>query len=47
MIGYLLIGWGLFNDVEGIIDHYILQVHHVRPGPDQAFWDFVFLEGEL
>src|SRR5690242_6261116 len=25
----LLLGWGLFNLVEGLIDHEILQVHHV------------------
>jgi uncharacterized membrane protein len=39
----MLIGWGLFNLVEGIVDHYILQIHHVRSGPDQAIWDLAFL----
>ncbi len=28
--GLLLTGWGLFNVVEGVIDHYIVQIHHVR-----------------
>jgi uncharacterized membrane protein len=27
--GSLLLGWGLFNVIEGIIDHYILGIHHV------------------
>lgn len=43
-IGLLLAGWGLFNVVEGIIDHQILGVHHVRDdlgGP--LSWDLGFL----
>jgi uncharacterized membrane protein len=43
MLGCLLVGWGLFNDVEGFINHILLQIHHVRSGPDQAFWDVAFL----
>ena len=30
--GSLLIGWGLFNFIEGVIDHHLLGVHHVHPG---------------
>ena len=26
-------GWGLFNLVEGIIDHHVLEIHHVRDMP--------------
>jgi uncharacterized membrane protein len=29
LVGPMLMGWGLFNVVEGIIDHEILQLHHV------------------
>ncbi len=43
LVGALLVGWGLFNVIEGIIDHYVLRIHHVRSGPDQAFWDLAFL----
>ena len=42
--GLLLTGWGLFNVVEGIVDHHVLQVHHVRDdlgGP--LIWDLGFL----
>ena len=41
--GGVFLGWGGFNLVEGLIDHYLLQLHHVRPGPDQALWDAAFL----
>ena len=40
----LLAGWGLFNVVEGLIDHEILGIHHVRDdlgGP--VGWDLGFL----
>jgi uncharacterized membrane protein len=43
LIGAMLMGWGIFNLVEGIIDHHILQIHHVRPGENQLFWDLGFL----
>lgn len=41
--GLLLIGWGVFNLVEGVIDHHVLGLHHVRPGPGQLAWDLAFL----
>ncbi|MBO1055861.1 MAG: DUF2243 domain-containing protein [Dolichospermum sp. JUN01] len=41
--GSLLIGAGLFNLVEGVIDHQILGIHHVKPGPNQLAWDIGFL----
>jgi uncharacterized membrane protein len=41
--GSLLLGWGLFNLVEGIIDHEILQVHHVLQDGNHLLWDMVFL----
>jgi uncharacterized membrane protein len=43
LIGGLLLGWGLFNLVEGLVDHHILQVHHVKPGPNRLLWDIGFL----
>jgi uncharacterized membrane protein len=41
--GWILFGWGLFNLVEGIIDHHVLGIHHVRGGPNQLWWDLGFL----
>jgi uncharacterized membrane protein len=43
-VGGLLAGWGLFNLVEGLIDHQLLRIHHVRDdlgGP--VSWDLGFL----
>ena len=42
--GLVLMGWGIFNVVEGLINHQLLQVHHVRDdlgGPIE--WDIGFL----
>ena len=41
--GLVLVGWGLFNLVEGVVDHHLLGIHHVRAGPHQTLWDLGFL----
>lgn len=41
--GSLLFGAGLFNFIEGLIDHQILGIHHVKPGPNELVWDIGFL----
>lgn len=41
--GWILSGWGVFNLVEGILDHHILAIHHVRYGPHRIWWDIGFL----
>lgn len=41
--GALLIGAGLFNLVEGVLDHHILGIHHLKPGAHQFAWDIGFL----
>ena len=46
--GQLILGWGLFNLVEGIIDHHLLDLHHVRdlPAHVPAYdWIFLFVAG--
>lgn len=42
-VGSLSLGWGLFNVVEGVIDHQLLGLHHVHPGTGQLAWDLGFL----
>lgn len=43
-IGSLLFGWGVFNLVEGVIDHQILGIHHVRDDLGAPVgWDIAFL----
>jgi len=42
--GLLIFGWGLFNLVEGIIDHHLLGLHHVRDLPAHVpAYDWLFL----
>lgn len=41
--GWMLAGWGLFNLVEGLLNHEILGIHHVHGGPHQNWWDVGFL----
>lgn len=45
LVGSTVLGWGLFNFVEGLVDHQLLQLHHVWPdGPGPVLlWDGAFL----
>jgi uncharacterized membrane protein len=42
-VGALFVGWGLFNLVEGIIDHHILGIHHVVERLGVSAFDYAFL----
>lgn len=43
-IGLLIFGWGTFNLVEGVINHHLLQLHHVRDSPVHVpAYDYAFL----
>ena len=43
-IGLLLAGWGAFNLAEGVVDHHVLRVHHVRDDVAAPLpWDLAFL----
>lgn len=42
-VGSLILGWGLFNLVEGIIDHHILGIHHVVERAGHLVYDLAFL----
>ncbi len=43
-IGMLLTGWGVFNVIEGLIDHQVLGIHHVRDDLGAPLgWDLAFL----
>ncbi|WP_328430135.1 DUF2243 domain-containing protein [Streptomyces sp. NBC_00443] len=41
--GWMFVGWGLFNLVEGVLDHHVLGIHHVYAGDGQVWWDIGFL----
>jgi uncharacterized membrane protein len=43
-VGGLLLGWGAFNLVEGVVNHHLLTLHHVRDDvSNQLAWDLGFL----
>ncbi len=49
-LGQMLLGWAAFNLVEGIIDHHLLNLHHVRdlPAHVPAYdWAFLLVGGVL
>jgi uncharacterized membrane protein len=41
--GQLLLGWGIFNLVEGVIDHQILGIHNVREVPHATVYNLTSL----
>lgn len=41
--GATILGWGLFNLVEGVIDHHILHLHHVVERLGVSVYDYLFL----
>ena len=42
--GLMILGWGLFNLVEGLVDHHLLDLHHVRDLPVHVpLYDWLFL----
>ncbi len=46
LAGTILMGFGLFSLVEGIVDHHILGIHHVNetvPRAQWIYWDIGFL----
>lgn len=44
LVGSMLAGCGLFNLLEGLVDHQILGIHHVLPGSAHQFlYDMLFL----
>jgi uncharacterized membrane protein len=38
LAGTILIGFGLFNIVEGLVDHQFLGLHHVNETVPRAQW---------
>ncbi|HYO25297.1 MAG TPA: DUF2243 domain-containing protein [Lacipirellulaceae bacterium] len=46
-LGSLGLGWGLFNLVEGVVDHHLLHLHHVVEGPNHLKYDLAFLASGL
>jgi uncharacterized membrane protein len=44
LLGGMAIGWGGFNLVEGVVDHHLLGLHHVKENAaNPLLWDLGFL----
>ena len=46
LAGSMLMGFGLFNVIECIVDHHVLELHHVNetaPPEQWIYWDLGFL----
>ena len=42
-VGSLILGFGLLNLVEGVIDHHVLKIHNVVQRLGESMWDYLFL----
>lgn len=42
-MGQILFGVGLFNLIEGTVNHLILAIHYVRQVPEYAYYNWGFL----
>ena len=42
-LGGMLLGWGAFNLVEGLINHQLLELHNVREVTEPTVWNIGFL----
>ena len=40
LVGSFILGWGLFQLIEGIINHYLLNAHHIR---NDSYSDHIYL----
>lgn len=44
LLGGMAMGWGLFNVVEGVVNHHVLGIHRVRPDAGEPLaYDLAFL----
>ena len=41
--GWLLFGWGLFNVLDELVFHALLDLHHIREGANELAYDLGFL----
>lgn len=43
LVAALFMGWGIFNGVEGIIDHLLLNIHHVVERLGRSVYDYIYV----
>jgi uncharacterized membrane protein len=42
LVGLLLLGWGVFNGLDGVVSHLALGLHHVREDASHVAYDAPF-----
>ena len=42
LLGWLLVGWGVFNVLDEIVFHALLDLHHIREGGNELAYDLAF-----
>jgi uncharacterized membrane protein len=42
LLGWMIVGWGLFNISDEILFHALLDLHHIREGSQELAYDLVF-----
>jgi uncharacterized membrane protein len=42
-VGALVLGAGIFNTIDSVVNHFLLGLHHIREGPDAPAWDAAWL----
>lgn len=47
MWGALLVGWGIFNTAEGMVDHHLFSIHHVVERLGLSVYDYLFVASGL
>lgn len=47
LAGSAILGWGIFNLTEGLIDHFVMDVHHVVQNLGRSWYDYLFLASGL
>ena len=40
LAGPLLVGWGVFQVVDQLVFHLLLEAHHIRPGEHEQLYDW-------
>lgn len=41
-LGWLIVGWGLFNVLDEVVFHALLDLHHIREGDNELAYDIGF-----
>ncbi len=43
LLGWIILGWGVFNVLDEIVFHAALDLHHIREGANELAYDMAFL----